>query len=103
MNMDVAYHYLMESSQKMCIDKLKKNKRNVIIVGIVIAIAIVQTALILPFYLETYDPVWEGMTCDQMIDWSGTDAHHSMSDRGHVVFHMYYNDQCGNITDLAVD
>ena len=68
---------------------------------IVLGVVTVPFLIILgPLLLESYDPVWETMTCDEMIDWSGTHAHHTMGDRGHMEFHNYYFEKCsGEMTE----
>ena len=37
---------------------------------------------------------WIGLSCDEMIDFSGSDEHHSMHDFMHMKFHNYYFDHC---------
>ena len=37
---------------------------------------------------------WVGLDCDEMIDFSGSDVHHSMHDSMHMEFHNYYFDHC---------
>ncbi len=37
---------------------------------------------------------WVGLDCDEMIDFSGSDEHHSMHDFTHMEFHNYYFDHC---------
>lgn len=56
-----------------------------------------------PLLLESYDPVWETMTCEQMLDWSDSDAHDAMGDRGHMEFHNYYYDNCMNEEQVNID
>ncbi len=37
---------------------------------------------------------WFGLDCDEMIDFSGSDEHHSMHDSMHMEFHQYYSNHC---------
>ena len=37
---------------------------------------------------------WIGLGCDEMIDFSGSDEHHSMGNSMHMEFHQYYFDHC---------
>lgn len=51
---------------------------------------------------QKYDAVWIGMTCDGMIDWSGTSDHHNMQNAGHNAFHKYYADECNGMIEMAM-
>jgi len=37
---------------------------------------------------------WVGMSCDEMLDFSGTEQHDMMYDSMHIEFHEHYMQQC---------
>ncbi len=43
---------------------------------------------------------WFGLSCDEMIDFSGLDEHHSMDNSAHMEFHQYYFEHCSE-TELG--
>lgn len=80
-----------------------KNKDKIMRIGIGAGLGLFSLTLILLLIDEQhYEPVWEGMSCDEMIDWSGTDAHHNMQNRGHNAFHKYYTDNCDGMIEMEM-
>jgi len=84
-------------------DKKPKNKDKIMRIGIgggFAILALVTLGLVLDE--QQYDAVWEGMTCDEMIDFSGTSEHHNMQSAGHNAFHQYYMDECNGMIEVAM-
>ena len=80
-----------------------KTKDRIMRTGIGVGMGILTLVLVLMFVDEQqYEPVWIGMTCDGMIDWSGTSEHHNMQSAGHNAFHQYYADECNGIIEMAM-
>ncbi len=44
---------------------------------------------------------WFGLSCHEMLDFSGSDNHHMMHDSMHMEFHQYYFDHCSEIDDAV--
>ena len=71
----------------------KRTEENmVILVGIGVFIILVIISVTTNLIFE--DNVWFGMSCDEMIDWSGTTAHQELPADGHMKFHNYYAQEC---------
>ena len=80
-----------------------KNKDKIMRIGIGVGLAIFSITLVLMFVDEQqYEAVWIGMTCDGMIDFSGTSKHHNMQSAGHNAFHKYYADECHGVIEMAM-
>lgn len=82
---------------------INKNKDRIMRFGIGGGFAILAlVTLVFVLDEQEYDAVWVGMSCEAMIDWSGTSDHHDMSNTGHNAFHQYYNDECNAMIETAM-
>jgi len=69
---------------------------------ITISILVVSVGSIIGYfaYGMPQDNPWDGLSCDEMIDFSGSDEHHLMGNSMHMEFHSYYFDHCSE-TELG--
>ncbi len=64
---------------------------------IIVIILIIALGIPIANYYFFSDP-WDGMTCDEMIDYSGTPEHGELTMDQHMEFHKYYVPCLENIT-----
>jgi hypothetical protein len=62
------------------------------IIGTALVIAMVATFLAVAMTPD--DTIYKEMTCDQMLDFSGSDEHEEFSIDEHMEFHNFYYDNC---------
>ncbi len=70
-----------------------------IVVGFVAIIAIIGGSYNIQnqtsgFMVMSDTKPWIGLGCDEMIDFSGSDEHHSMGNSMRMEFHQYYFGHC---------
>lgn len=63
-------------------------KKHIWYLVIVSILTIVLVVSIVDYYFFS-DP-WDGMTCDEMIDYSATPEHQALTMDQHMEFHKYY-------------
>jgi len=69
----------------------------IIIIVIVVGIGAIVAILGTDYYVQNQtvvDEPWFGLSCDQMIDFSGSDEHQELTMDQHMEFHQYYYDRC---------
>jgi hypothetical protein len=72
--------------------------------GIIVAVTLGSIVIIAEYYsvqtqtdgMDETKP-WFGLSCGEMLDFSGSDNHHMMHDSMHMEFHNYYFDHCSEI------
>ena len=82
--------------------------KSIIVIAIIVGIGALIAIIVGSYYIQNQTEFmgmsdakpWFGLSCDEMIDFSGSNEHHSMHESMHMEFHQYYYDHCSE-TELG--
>ena len=76
----------------------KKTEENIVIIVGLVAFGIIVVISI--FTSIIFNIAYVGMTCDEMVDWSGTPEHQVLIPDEDTKFHAYYFEQCNEFLEM---
>ena len=82
--------------------------KSIIVIAIIVGIGALIAIIVGSYYIQNQTEFmgrreakpWGGGSGDEMIDFSGSNEHHSMHESMHMEFHQYYYDHCSE-TELG--